>query len=62
MLHKDTKNSQIKDKGQLDYLADMPELLSAKFDGLQKDREKKDKKNWELKKKNESLESIQIGG
>ena len=44
MLHEDTKNSQIKGEKQLDFLADALELLSAKFDELEKDREKKDKK------------------
>ena len=45
---------------QLESLADVLKLLSAKFDELdelEKDREKKDKKIYELEKKNESLES-----
>ena len=42
---------------QLDSLADVLELLYAKFDELEKDREKKDKKICELEKKIESLES-----
>ena len=43
MLHEGTKNIQIKDEKQLDSLSDALELLSAKFDELEKDREKKDK-------------------
>ena len=54
MLHEDTKNSQIKGEKQLDFLADALELLSAKFDELEKDREKKDKK---ISEKVESFES-----
>ena len=57
VLHEDTKNSQIKGEKQLDSLADALELLSAKFDELEKDREKKDKKISELEKKVGSLES-----
>ena len=38
MLHEDTKNSQIKGEKQLDSLADALELLSAKFDELDKDK------------------------
>ena len=45
ILHENTKKSQIKDEKQLDSLADSLELLSAKFDELEKDREKKEKKN-----------------
>ena len=45
ILHENTKKSQIKDEKQLDSLADALELLSAKFDELEKDREKKEKKN-----------------
>ena len=43
MLHEDTKNSQIKVEKQLDSLADALKLLSAKFDELEKDCEKKEK-------------------
>ena len=57
VLHEDTKNSQIKGKKHLESLANALELLSAKFDELEKDREKKDKKTSELEKKVESLES-----
>ena len=57
VLHEDTKNSQIKGEKQLDSLADALELLSEKFDELEKDREKKDKKISELEKKVDSLES-----
>ena len=53
VLHKDTKNSQIKEEKQLDSLADTPELLSTKFDEL----EKEDKKISELEKNVDSLES-----
>ena len=52
MLYENTKISQVKDKGQLDSLAEVLELLSAKFDELQKNQEKKDKKISELEKKN----------
>ena len=45
ILHENTKKSQIKDEKQLDSLADALELLPAKFDELEKDREKKEKKN-----------------
>ena len=38
VLHEDTKNSQIKGEKQLDSLADALELLSAKFDELDKDK------------------------
>ena len=48
ILHENTKKSQIKDEKQLDSLADALELLSAKFDELEKDREKKEKKKSEL--------------
>ena len=51
MFREDTKKSQIKGK------ADALELLSAKFDELEKGREKKDKKISELEKKVESLVS-----
>ena len=57
VLHEDTKNSQIKSEKQLDSLADTLELLAAKFDEWEKDREKKDKKISELEKRIESLES-----
>ena len=50
MFREDTKKSQIKGK------ADALELLPAKFDELEKGREKKDKKISELEKKVESLE------
>ena len=53
MLHEHTKNSQIKEEKQLDALADALELLSTKFDEL----EKKDKKISELEKNVDSLES-----
>ena len=52
VLYENTKISQVKDKGQLDSLAEVLELLSAKFDELQKNQEKKDKKISELEKKN----------
>ena len=57
VLHEDTKNSEIKGEKQLDSLADTLELLAAKFDELEKDHEKKDKKISELEKRIESLES-----
>ena len=56
MLHEGTKNSQIKGKKQLDSLADALDLLSVKFDELEKDREKKDRKISDLEKQVESLE------
>lgn len=52
------KISQIKDEGQLGSLVNVLELLSAKFDGLQKDHKKKDRKICELEKNIELLESI----
>ena len=61
VLHEDTKNSQIEREKQLHSLADALELLPAKFDELEKDREEKDKQISELEKKVESLES-KIGG
>ena len=51
------KNSQIKGEKQLDSLSDALELLSAKFDELEKDHEKKNKKISEVEKKVNSLES-----
>ena len=48
------KNLKLIAKMQLDSLADVLELLYAKFDELEKDREKKDKKICELEKKIES--------
>ena len=51
------KNSQIKRERHLDSLADVLNLLSAKFDELEKDSEKKDQKICENEKKTESLES-----
>ena len=51
------KNSQIKGEKQLDSLSDALELLSAKFDELEKDHEKKNKKISEVDKKVNSLES-----
>ena len=51
------KNSQIKGEKQLDSLSDALELLSAKFDELEKDQEKKNKKISEVEKKVNSLES-----
>ena len=51
------KNSQIKGEKQLDSLPDALELLSAKFDELEKDHEKKNKKISEVEKKVNSLES-----
>ena len=51
------KNSQIKGEKQLDSLSDALELLSAKFDELEKDHEKKNKKISEVQKKVNSLES-----
>ena len=57
MLHQDVKNSQTKGEKQLDYLVNALKLLSAKFDELEMDRKKKDKKKYELEKKVESLES-----
>ena len=56
-LYEDTKNSHIKDEKQLDSPADVPELLSAKFDDLEKDREKKHENISVTEKKVESLES-----
>ena len=58
MLYKGMKISQIKDEGQLGSLVNVLELLSAKFDGLQKDHKKKDRKICELEKNIELLESI----
>ena len=52
------KISQIKDEGQLGSLVNVLELLSAKFDGLQKDHQKKDQKIYELEKNIELVESI----
>ena len=57
VLHEDTKNSQIKGEKQLDSLVEALKLLSAKFEELEKNREKKDKKISDLEKKVESLES-----
>ena len=57
MLHEDTKNSDIKGEKQLDSLADVLKLLSAKLDELEKDREKKVRTISELEKKVELLES-----
>ena len=41
MLYEDGKNSQIKVQIQLDPFADELELLSAKFDESEKERDKK---------------------
>ena len=57
VLHDNTKNFQIKGEKLLDFLVDALELLSAKFDELEKDRKKKDQKFSELERKVESLES-----
>ena len=57
MHHEDTKNFQIKGEKLLDSLAGALELLSVKFDELEKDCEKKDKNISELEKKVELLES-----
>ena len=57
MFHKDTKNSPIKGERQLDSLEGALELLSAKFDELEKDCAKKEKKFPELERKVDSLES-----
>ena len=51
VFHKDTKNSQVKGERQLDSLAGALELLSAKFDELEKDCAKKDKKFLNLREK-----------
>ena len=57
VFHKDTENSQIKGESQLDSLEGALELLSAKFDELEKDCTKKEKKVPELERKVDSLES-----
>ena len=57
VFHKDTENSQIKGESQLDSLEGALELLSAKFDELEKDCTKKEKKVSELERKVDSLES-----
>ena len=57
MLHEDTKNPDIKGEKQLDSLADVLKLLSAKLDELEKDREKKVRTISELEKEVELLES-----
>ena len=57
MHHEDTKNFQIRGEKLLDSLAGALELLSVKFDELEKDCEKKDKNISELEKKVKLLES-----
>ena len=46
MLYENTEISQVKDKGQLDSLAEVLELLSAKFDELQKKPGEERSKNF----------------
>ena len=55
VLHEETKNFQIKGEKELDSVVDGVKLLSAKFDELEKDREKKDKKLYEVVKQVDSL-------
>ena len=57
VLYRDKENSQIKGKRQLDSIADVLKLLPAKFDELERQAERRKKKNCELQKKNESLKS-----
>ena len=57
VLHEDTKNPDIKGEKQLDSLADVLKLLSAKLDELEKDCEKKVRTISELEKEVELLES-----